>query len=102
MSRIYFTDRDLGKRFPDILVAAGLTVEINTAGFDWPAAEQYPSRKILMMLHARGVPVCFGSDSHRPEHVARHFDRARELARSVGWRKAQQFSRRSRCARPLA
>ena len=27
MSRVYFTDRDLGKRFPDILAAAGLTVE---------------------------------------------------------------------------
>lgn len=27
MSRVYFTDRDLGKRFPDILTAAGLTVE---------------------------------------------------------------------------
>ena len=27
MSRIYFTDRDLGKRFPDILTSAGLTVE---------------------------------------------------------------------------
>ena len=27
MNRIYFTDRDLGKRFPDILAAAGLTVE---------------------------------------------------------------------------
>ena len=27
MSRIYFTDRDLGKRFPDILATAGLTIE---------------------------------------------------------------------------
>lgn len=27
MSRVYFTDRDLGKRFPAILVGAGLTVE---------------------------------------------------------------------------
>ena len=27
MSRVYFTDRDLGKRFPAILAAAGLTVE---------------------------------------------------------------------------
>lgn len=27
MSRIWFTDRDLGKRFPEILTAAGLTVE---------------------------------------------------------------------------
>ncbi|HLB31094.1 MAG TPA: hypothetical protein VJN91_06155, partial [Gammaproteobacteria bacterium] len=27
MSRVYFTDRDLGKRFPDILTSVGLTVE---------------------------------------------------------------------------
>ena len=27
MSRVYFTDRDLGKQFPAILAAAGLTVE---------------------------------------------------------------------------
>ena len=27
MSRVYFTDRDLGKRFPEILTAAGLAVE---------------------------------------------------------------------------
>lgn len=27
MSRIYFTDRDLGKQFPQILVQAGLAVE---------------------------------------------------------------------------
>ena len=27
MSRVYFTDRDLGKRFPDILASAGLSVE---------------------------------------------------------------------------
>ena len=27
MNRVYFTDRDLGKRFPAILAAAGLTVE---------------------------------------------------------------------------
>lgn len=27
MSRIFFTDRDLGKRFPEILAAAGLHVE---------------------------------------------------------------------------
>jgi hypothetical protein len=27
VNRVYFTDRDLGKRFPEILTAAGLTVE---------------------------------------------------------------------------
>lgn len=33
MSRVYFTDRDLGKRFPDILTATGLTVERHHALF---------------------------------------------------------------------
>jgi len=27
VSRVYFTDRDLGKRFPEILTTSGLTVE---------------------------------------------------------------------------
>ena len=27
MTFVYFTDRDLGKRFPEILTAAGLTIE---------------------------------------------------------------------------
>lgn len=27
MNRVFFTDRDLGKRFPEVLAAAGLTVE---------------------------------------------------------------------------
>ncbi len=33
MSRVYFTDRDLGKRFPETLTAAGLTVERHHALF---------------------------------------------------------------------
>lgn len=33
MSRVFFTDRDLGKRFPDILRAAGLTVECHADHF---------------------------------------------------------------------
>jgi hypothetical protein len=33
VSRIYFTDRDLGKKFPAILAAAGLQVERHEALF---------------------------------------------------------------------
>lgn len=33
MSRTYFTDRDLGNAFPDILIAAGLKVERHSAHF---------------------------------------------------------------------
>ena len=34
MSRVFFTDRDLGKRFPEILRAAGLNVERHADHFE--------------------------------------------------------------------
>lgn len=40
MSRVYFTDRDLGKRFPEILAAAGLTVERHHELFPPAAADE--------------------------------------------------------------
>ena len=49
LSVVFFTDRDLGKQFPDILRAAGLNVERHwttlprrrptKSGFKWLAAE---------------------------------------------------------------
>jgi len=86
----------------DAIAKAGLAVEINTSGFDVPAAEQYPSERILRLLFERNVPICFGSDSHRPEHIARHFDRARSLARSLGWNSVVRFEGRRRFSEPLA
>lgn len=40
MSFVYFTDRDLGKRFPEILRAAGLTVERHADHFTHDASDE--------------------------------------------------------------
>lgn len=40
MSFVYFTDRDLSKRFPEILKAAGLTVERHAGHFAPDAADE--------------------------------------------------------------
>lgn len=40
MSRVYFTDRDLGKRFGEILKAAGLTVERHADHFAHDAPDE--------------------------------------------------------------
>lgn len=85
----------------DAVAEAGMAIEINTAGWDKPVGEQYPSERILRMLEARGVPVCFGSDAHAPEEVGRHFDRAVALARSVGWTRAARFEGRRRNLVPI-
>lgn len=50
MSRVYFTDRDLGIRFGDILVSAGLTVERHRDHF----AHDCPDETWLSEVGRRG------------------------------------------------
>ncbi len=53
----------------------GMVVEINTGGLDHAVRSTYPGARILATIAARGIPVCLSSDAHRPEEVARHFER---------------------------
>ena len=50
MSVVYFTDRDLGLRFPEILTTAGLTVERHRDHF----APDAPDEEWLAVAGARG------------------------------------------------
>jgi histidinol-phosphatase (PHP family) len=68
------------------VAAAGMRVEINTAGLRKPVGEAYPGPALLAEAHELGVPLVLGSDAHRPEHVGYGFDRAAELARAAGYR----------------
>jgi len=85
----------------DSVAAAGMTVEINTAGWDKPVGEQYPSAAILRLLRERDVPICFGSDAHSPGEVGRHFADARRLARSIGYETVARYRARRRSEAPL-
>jgi histidinol-phosphatase (PHP family) len=80
----------------DAVALAGMTVEINTAGWHKPVGEQYPSARILQLLAERDVPVLLGSDAHAPEHVGRDFDRAVALARQSGWTVLARYRGRER------
>lgn len=46
MSPVYFTDRDLGKKFPEILRAAGLTVERHADHFQHDTPDEVWLREI--------------------------------------------------------
>ena len=78
-----------------------MAIEINTSGIDHGAAEPYPSLQILAMMKARDIPITFGSDSHDPSQIGRHFDRALALARSVGYTHRAAFRRRHRTLVPF-
>lgn len=72
----------------------GVVVEINTSGLRKPAREIYPSQEHLKMYCAKGVPLTFGSDSHKPEQVGQDFDKGREWALAAGYKEYVQFEKR--------
>jgi histidinol-phosphatase (PHP family) len=73
-----------------------VAVELNTSGFDYPAGEAYPSPGFLRILNSHGVPVTTGSDSHKPEHIGRYFDRAEGILRDAGYDRVARFQGRER------
>lgn len=81
--------------------AAGVAIELNTAGLRKECREIYPSRALLEAAFAAGVPITFGSDAHAPEEVGADFDRALALARAVGYTRWVRFTQRRREEVPL-
>ena len=52
----------------EALRAAGVAVEVNTAGLR-KCGEPFPAWGLIERLHTAGVPLTFGSDAHRPHEV---------------------------------
>jgi len=73
-----------------------MCLEVNTSGLHRPVKEIYPAEELLEICFKKGIPVTLGSDAHTPEDVARDFDKAMALIRSVGYRKIAVFSARKR------
>lgn len=81
--------------------AKGIRLELNTAGLRVAADEIYPSPELLRAAFRAGMKITLGSDAHKPEHVAYGFDRAAELARSIGWTSHTAFVRGEAVELPL-
>jgi histidinol-phosphatase (PHP family) len=84
----------LYERFLDAAAKGGVAIEINTAGLRKDCREMYPGPAFLRLAAARGIPLTFGSDAHRPDEVGMNFGEAVALARSCGYTHAVRFSRR--------
>lgn len=82
--------------FLSSVARAGIAIELNTAGLRKDCKEIYPSRQILEMAFARGIPITFGSDAHAPEEVGADFRLAVELAVDVGYQSSIRFDKRKR------
>jgi histidinol-phosphatase (PHP family) len=69
----------------DAIAAAGMALEMNTAGWEKRIGEQYPSLAILGEARRRGIPLIIGADAHAPADVARLYPRAAAVAREAGY-----------------
>lgn len=76
------------------LAAAGVAVEVNTAGLRKPCQEIYPGAGLLQELRKAGVPVTVGSDAHSPEEVGAGAAEARAALHDAGYRSVVVFSGR--------
>ena len=63
--------------------AAGVAVEVNTAGLR-KCGEPFPAWGLIGRLHAAGVPLTFGSDAHAPEEIAYGWAEVRDGLTSLG------------------
>ena len=76
------------------LAAAGVAVEVNSAGLRKPCAELYPAQAVLEELFRAGVPCTIGSDAHAPGEVGAGLDAARAALAAAGYRSVLVFRNR--------
>jgi len=98
-------DGDLRRYYEPAVEAfldADVAVELSTAGWRKPVAEQYPAVPFLEMLVDAGCPIALSSDAHQPDQVGFEYERAVELLESVGVREIAVFEGRERRLEPIA
>ena len=81
--------------------AAGVAVEVSSAGLRKTVAEEYPSPPLLTCLVAAGVPIFFSSDAHAPAEVAWGRERIEAAATAAGATEHLSFRRRERRRHPI-
>lgn len=97
-------DGDLRRYYEPAVEAfaeTGVAVELSTAGWRKPVAQQYPSVPFLEMLVEAGCPIALSSDAHVPEQLGFEYERALELLEDVGVREIAVFERRARRLEPV-
>jgi len=66
----------------------GLVLELNTSGRRKKPGSPYPDLPILKMASVLNIPLVVGSDAHKPEQIAVHFDLAAEMLQTAGYLKS--------------
>ncbi len=85
----------------DRIAAAGMAIEINTAGLRHAPREAYPTSALLRWAREREIGLTFGSDAHQPARVGDGFETALRLAREAGYTTSRHMRQRAHVNVPL-
>ncbi|HZP81679.1 MAG TPA: histidinol-phosphatase HisJ family protein [Chthonomonadaceae bacterium] len=86
----------------DLMIARGLTFEINTAGLHQGLGVTYPAAETVAMYAARGGSLLsLGSDAHHPDQLAHAYGTAARLALDNGLTHVCTWENRQRTRVPL-
>lgn len=78
-----------------VLIAKGIGLECNTAGFKYGLGHPHPTEDILIRYRELGGEILtLGSDGHKPEHLAYDFNRIGELLKNCGYKYYTVFHKR--------
>jgi len=89
------------QRALDRVAATGVAMELNTSGVNKAFPEMNPGRRMLELMHERGIPVVLGADAHRPERVADGYAIALRQLADVGYREISFYLDRRRQTVPI-
>jgi len=92
---------ELHERIALVVAAAGVAVEVSTAGLRKPVGELYPDADLLRACVGKGTPVTLASDAHEPGLVGADFDQALAHARAAGCETIAVFESGQRRVEPL-
>jgi histidinol-phosphatase (PHP family) len=78
-----------------------LAIEVSSAGWRKPVGEQYPSKEIIRLASAAGIPFTVASDAHSHVQQAENYDRLAALLEECGVNEVCVYERHQRCVLSL-
>ncbi len=78
----------------DAIKKNNIALDVNTSGIRKTVGEIHPSPDILKKAFMRDIPVVIGSDAHRPQEVAFHFNETVALLTGIGYQHTVSYEKR--------
>ena len=81
--------------------AAGMIIEINSAGLRKPVGEIYPQQEVIDLIASKQIAVTLGSDAHHPRQVGEGLQEVRGVLIDAGFTHLASLQQRQVRMQPL-